>query len=92
MKILSISKPLSGSDSGEDSYAGGSGWSADQEGGTSGISGHARQPVQIEEEVDLQGGMLYSGPKNSKAALINDVGWGYDCERGLSQERTIETR
>lgn len=48
--------------------------------------------MQIEEEVDLQGGMLYSGPKNSKAALINDVGWGYDCERGLSQERTIETR
>lgn len=39
-----------------------------------------RSSVLAEEETDLQGGMLYSGAKNSKAALINDVGWGYDCE------------
>lgn len=83
LKILSISQPHSGSDSGDESYNGGSGWSADREratGSSSGIKLDQRSYVQVEEELDLHAGQSYSGAKNSKATLINDVGWGYDCE------------
>ena len=36
--------------------------------------------VKLEEDVDLQSGLLYTSGKNTKGALINDVGWGYDRE------------
>lgn len=36
--------------------------------------------VKIEEEIDLHSGLLHTGGKHSKTALINDVSWGYDRE------------
>lgn len=82
LKILSITQSQSNSDSGDEGHGGGSGWSADYSGGSSNGNGqNLRSSVNIEEEMDLQSGTLYSGPKGSKAGLINDVGWGYDCKQ-----------
>ena len=36
--------------------------------------------VNISEEIDLQAGLLHANSRNSKAALINDVSWGYGRE------------
>ena len=50
--------------------------------------GHPRRPqyrrVQVQEDADLQAGLHHISGKNSKAALINDVSWGYDCEIATS--------
>lgn len=80
LKILNVTRLHSSSGSDDEKY-GTSGPNDGNEGGSSGVSSRpGRRSVQVEEELDLQGGAPYSGVKNSKTALINDVGWGYDCK------------
>lgn len=40
--------------------------------------------VTVEETLDLHTSLLNSGFKGAKAMLINDIGWGYDCETSCS--------
>jgi hypothetical protein len=40
----------------------------------------AAAKVVVKEEMDLQAGLYNVSGKNSKAALVNDVSWGYECK------------